>query len=197
MDVRKRGDAQTSFERGSARDEDAPGVAIGVVVTVFAPSRVLSLFKFLARGDHPSVFGDRDHRRDAVVVLEVQALRQIFFAIDLHMRHATEFFDQTGVVVAAIDHQHRGPISDAYRREIDVVFEKYVVLRTRRYAAVIGNDHNVDLVVSAARLKAGDEFAYGGIEFFDRGHLLWRPRPMVVAGVIHILKVKGEELGSI
>jgi hypothetical protein len=104
VDVRKRGDAHTSFERRTAGDEDAPGVAVGVVVSMLAPRRVLALLELLACGDHPSGFGDGDHRRDAVIVLEVQALGKVFPAVDLYMWHAAKFLDQADVIVAAINH---------------------------------------------------------------------------------------------
>jgi hypothetical protein len=104
VDVRKRGDAQTSFERGPASNEDAPGVAIGVVVAVLAPGGVLALLEAFARGDHPSGLGDGDHRRDAVVVFEVQALGKVFPAVDLYMWHAAKFLNQADVIVAAVNH---------------------------------------------------------------------------------------------
>ena len=107
MDVRKWGDAQTSFERRPARDEDAPGIAVRVVVTVLAPSGVLALLEAFARSDRPSRFSEGDHRRDTIVVAKVQPLRKFFFPIYLNVRHALKLRDQSGVIVAAVDHQHR------------------------------------------------------------------------------------------
>jgi hypothetical protein len=104
---------------------------------MLAPRRVLALLELLACGDHPSGFGDGDHRRDAVIVLEVQALGKVFPAVDLYMWHAAKFLDQADVIVAAVNHQHGRPVRDTDAREVDIVFQEDVVSRARRHAAVV------------------------------------------------------------
>jgi hypothetical protein len=74
---------------------------------VLAVGRILALPDLLTRGDRPSRLCDDDHRRDAVVVAEVQPLRSFAFAVDLHVRHAAEFRDEFLVRVAGVDRQNR------------------------------------------------------------------------------------------
>jgi hypothetical protein len=91
VDVRKWAHALPWFKRRTAGDEDAPGVFVGVVVTVLAMFG-LPVFGLLAvTDDAPAGIGKSDDRRDAVAAGKMQTRGQVLFAIDGEVRDLLQF----------------------------------------------------------------------------------------------------------